>query len=103
MRYLTLFVKIVVFLLLFAFASQNTHPATLNGLMGLKWESPLVLFLLVFFVMGAATGVLAMLVYVFRLRRDLAETKKQLRRYIDRPAPKSAAEVEPSAPLDAVV
>lgn len=103
MRYLAWFVKIVLFLLFFAFALKNTDTVTLNGLLGSKLQTPLIVLLLVFFVSGVVLGVLAMLAQVFSVRRELAETRKALAVYTNRPAPKSADRVEPAEPLDAVV
>lgn len=103
MRYIAWFIKIVLFLLFFAFAIKNTHAVALFGLLGDKIELPMVVLLLLVFLLGLAVGVLAMLASMYVTRRELGETRKALAMYTDRPAPKTADRVEPAEPLDAVV
>ncbi|WP_179958180.1 LapA family protein [Chitinimonas arctica] len=104
MRYLAWFVRIVLFLLLFAFAIKNTHAVNLHGLLDLTWQAPLVVILLVFFMAGTVAGVLAMLLPLKRLGRELHQSRAQVRRYeIQTAARHTASHIEPSEPLDAVV
>lgn len=104
MRYLAWFVKIALFLLLFAFTLRNTSTVPLYGLVDSRWEAPLIVFLLVFFVAGAAMGAMAMLPMLMRSRRDLADARKQLRQFAapTQPAHITPDRVEPAQPLDAV-
>lgn len=103
MRHLAWFIRIVLFLLFFAFAIKNTDAVVMNGLLGARWESPLIVLLLLFFAVGVLLGVMAMTFHVIGVKRELAETRKALRLYTDRPEPKQADRVEPAEPLDAVV
>ena len=77
MRYLTWFVRIVLFLLLLGFAVKNAETVKLQYYFGYEWQAPLMLILLVFFTLGVAIGVLACLGKIFRQRREIAAFKKK--------------------------
>ncbi len=85
MRYLFWLIKFVAFVLLFGFAMHNANPVTLNFYLGTVWNAPLALILLVFFVTGAATGLLASLGQVIRLRRELVVLRKEKRQVVNSP------------------
>ena len=91
MRILTWIVRIILFLALFLFALKNTDRVILHLYFDQVWETPLILALLVFFAVGAAVGVLAMLTTIFRQRRQIARLQRELR---DRPA---ASELAPAS------
>lgn len=76
MRYLTWFVRIVLFLLLLGFAVKNADTVRLQYYFGYEWQAPLMLILLVFFILGVTIGVLACLGKIFRQRREIAAFKK---------------------------
>jgi uncharacterized integral membrane protein len=105
MRYLAWFVKIAIFLLLFAFTLKNTTPVPLYGLLDSHWEAPLIVYLLVFFVAGAVLGAFVMLPPLMRTRSELSDLRKQLKQAasVTSSAPISPDRVEPAQPLDAVV
>lgn len=71
-RYLGLAAKLLVFLLVLGFALKNSHPAVFYGYLGMSLELPLIVMLGLAFVLGALTGLLALLPTVFRLRRVVA-------------------------------
>jgi putative membrane protein len=71
--------RIVLFILLFAFAIKNTEPVGVRFLLDTVWQAPLVIVLLVFFVAGAALAVLSLLGSVFGLRREVAKLKRELK------------------------
>ena len=70
--YLWLAAKLLVFLLVLGFALKNSHTATFYSYLGYVWQAPLIVMLLLAFVLGTLTGLLALLPTVFRLRRELA-------------------------------
>jgi len=76
-RYLWLAAKLLVFLLVLGFALKNSHSVTFYSYLGYVWQAPLIVMLGLAFVLGALTGVLALLPALFRLRRELAR-KPQL-------------------------
>ncbi len=49
-----------IFFTLFAFALNNEQPVVVHWFFGAQWSAPLVIVVLVAFVGGLATGVLAM-------------------------------------------
>ncbi|HVS25748.1 MAG TPA: LapA family protein [Burkholderiales bacterium] len=79
MRYLSWLLKFILFLLLLGFALKNTETTVLRYYFGFEWQAPLVAILLVFFCAGAAIGVVAVLSYIFRQRREILSLKRELR------------------------
>lgn len=73
-RYLGLAARLLVFLLVLGFALKNSHSAIFYSYLGYVWQAPLIVMLGLAFVLGALTGVLALLPTLFRLRRDAART-----------------------------
>jgi putative membrane protein len=71
-RYLGLAAKLLVFLLVLGFALKNSHTAIFYSYLGYVWQAPLIVMLALAFVLGALTGVLALLPTLFRLRREAA-------------------------------
>ena len=76
MRIVTWAVRLVVFLLLVAFAARNVEPVMLRFYFDLSLEAPLVAVLFAFFAAGALFGILALLGTVLRQRRELSNLKK---------------------------
>jgi putative membrane protein len=72
MRIVTWTIRLVVFLLLIAFAAKNTAPVKLQFYFDLALEAPLVLWLFAAFALGALFGVLALLTTVLRQRREIS-------------------------------
>ena len=72
LTYLGWLAKLAIFLLVLGFALKNTHPVSLVSYLGYTWQSPLIVMLLLAFLLGALIGLLALLPYLFRLRRQAA-------------------------------
>jgi lipopolysaccharide assembly protein A len=79
MRILLLLLKTAVFVLLLGFAFKNTDSVVVRYFLGLEWQAPLVIVLLVFFGMGVAIGVLASLGIIVKQRREMLRLKRELR------------------------
>lgn len=75
-RLLTLIAKLILFLLLLAFAVKNGEAVTVRYLMGLEWQVPLSLALLVAFALGALLGLLAASRQILGCRRECARLRK---------------------------
>ena len=71
-RYLGLLFKLLVFLLVLGFALKNSHTIIFYSYLDYVWQAPLIVMLGLAFVLGALTGVLALLPTLFRLRRENA-------------------------------
>ena len=76
MRIVTWTIRVLVFLLLVAFAAKNVEPVTLRFFFDLALQAPLVLALLAFFALGALFGMLALVGTVLRQRREISFLKK---------------------------
>ena len=81
--------RALLFLVIFAFALLNTEPVTLRFFLGRTWELPMILVLLVFFALGAATGILACLSRLLGQRREIQKLARALRAG-GRPSPPQA-------------
>ena len=77
MRLVTWAVRLVVFVLLAAFAAKNVEPVTLRFYFDLALQTPLILALFIFFALGALFGVLSLLGTVLRQRREISSLKKR--------------------------
>ena len=78
MRILTWAIRLVVFVLLVAFAAKNADPVTLRFYFDLAVQTPLVVVLFGFFLAGALFGMLALLGTLLRQRRELGLLRKRL-------------------------
>lgn len=78
MRYLALILKIFLFLLMLGFAVKNSETVSVRYLMGLEWQVPLSLVLLVFFVLGILLGLLGCSRHLFKYRRELTQLRKKM-------------------------
>ena len=93
MRIVTWAIRVLVFLLLVAFAAKNVEPVTLRFYFDLALQTPLVLALFVFFALGALFGVMALLGTVLRQRREIAQLRRP-----PPPPPGEASSVPPAFP-----
>ena len=78
MRLVTWAVRLILFLLLAAFAAKNLEPVTLRFYFDLALQAPLVAWLFGFFAAGALFGILALLGTLFRQRRQIAALRKRV-------------------------
>jgi lipopolysaccharide assembly protein A len=77
MTVLTWALRLAIFSFLLVFAIRNTQTVTLQFILNLVWEAPLVIALLLFFVGGAVFGVLSVAGVLFRLRREISHLKRE--------------------------
>ena len=78
MRYLYTALKVILFILIMGFAIKNSQPAELHYYLGLSWEAPLTLILLITFIIGMLAGIIACVGTMIRQRRQLVALKKEL-------------------------
>ncbi len=76
MRILTWAIRLVLFVVLLAFAARNTEPVTLRFYFDLAWQAPLVALLLAFFAAGAVLGLIAMSGTYLAQRREIARLQR---------------------------
>ncbi len=79
MRFISWLFWAVLFVVALLFAITNTAVIDLNFFGNLGWRAPLIVFLLIAFVAGAATGLLAIVPTLFRQRREIARLRKDLK------------------------
>ena len=79
MRYLRWIMRLLVLIVLLGFAIKNTDPVSVHYFLGWEWRAPLALVLLVFFVAGAALGVMAGAAWLYRHRREVMQLRRELR------------------------
>ena len=78
MRIVTWAIRVVVFVLLIAFAAKNVEPVTLRFYFDLAVQAPLVLLLFAFFAAGALFGVLALVGTLLRQRREIGLLRRRV-------------------------
>jgi uncharacterized integral membrane protein len=78
MRYLLWLAAPLVFLFFVTLAVKNLDPVIVRYFLGYEWRAPLIFVLLIFFIVGAMLGILAMLGHVVRQRRELGVLKREL-------------------------
>ncbi|HEU5178812.1 MAG TPA: LapA family protein [Burkholderiales bacterium] len=78
MRIVTWTIRVLVFLLLVAFAAKNVEPVTLRFFFDLTLQTPLVLALFGCFALGVLFGILALLGTVLRQRREISLGKRSM-------------------------
>jgi|AP12_2_1047962.scaffolds.fasta_scaffold162311_2 putative membrane protein len=80
MRFLTWAVRLILFIVLLAFAVKNTDPVTLHFYLDLAWQGPLVVALFGAVAIGALFGIAATVGTLMRQRREIARLRRELRR-----------------------
>jgi uncharacterized integral membrane protein len=75
LRALSLIFKLVLFLLLLAFAIKNSEIVSVRYLMDLQWQAPLSLVLLIVFALGVLLGMLGCSRHMLNKRRQHQETE----------------------------
>ena len=77
MRYLTWFLRTLLFLLLLGFTVKNVEPVTLRYYFGYELHAPLIMILLLFFALGVVVGVGSCGGKIFRQNRKIAAYRKK--------------------------
>jgi lipopolysaccharide assembly protein A len=77
MRIITWALRLIVFLLLVAFAAKNVEPVKLRFYFDLEWQAPLVVVLFGVFAVGALFGIVALVGTLLRQRREISALKKR--------------------------
>ncbi|HEY6095558.1 MAG TPA: LapA family protein [Gallionellaceae bacterium] len=78
MKYLLWLLRAILFLALLGFAVKNDEPVVLRYFFGYEWHSSLIVVLLLFFALGVAIGMLAVLGTLLRQRRELAALRNEV-------------------------
>ncbi len=70
--------RLAVIVLFVWFAAKNAEPVVLRGYLDLELKAPLVLILLAFFGGGLLLGLLASLMTIFKLKREIRQLNRSL-------------------------
>ncbi|MDR3482454.1 MAG: LapA family protein [Burkholderiaceae bacterium] len=103
MKLLSRIAAVILFILFFGFALENTQEVVLHFFLDYEIRGPLVLILLGFFAVGAVLAVLAMTPIVFRHRRDLSKHEKTILRMQQEQEAKQAARSKPPQTDDVLI
>ena len=76
MRIVTWTIRLVLFVLLVAFAAKNVQPVTLRFYFDVVLEAPLILALFGAFAAGALLGILALAGRLVRQRRQISSLRR---------------------------
>lgn len=79
LRFLFPLIGAILFFAALGFAVKNSEPVQLRYYLGVAWQTPLVVALLVAFFIGAVAGVAASFSYVYRQRREILNLKRDRR------------------------
>jgi len=79
MRIVTWTIRLILFIVILAFAAKNTDPVVLKFYFDTALEVPLVLLLFGFFAVGIAIGVVAVLGTMIRQRREILRLRREAR------------------------
>ena len=80
MPLLTWTVRLILFIVLLAFAVKNTDPVALRFYFDLAWQAPLVVVLFGVLAIGALFGIVATAGTLMRQRREITRLRRELRR-----------------------
>ncbi|HEX4926499.1 MAG TPA: lipopolysaccharide assembly protein LapA domain-containing protein [Burkholderiales bacterium] len=78
MRLVAWAIRLVLFLLLVAFAAKNAAPVTLHFYFDLALDTPLVVALFAAFALGALFGVTALVGTLLRQRREIGRLRRRV-------------------------
>jgi lipopolysaccharide assembly protein A len=96
MNILSWLLKLIIFVVLLGFALGNTDPVRMGffGNQDLAVDAPLVVFLLMFFLLGLLLGFATFMPRLFRQRRLVARLKRDLDRLQRQRDPEQKAQAE---------
>ncbi len=78
MRYFLWTLRVILLIVLFGFAVNNTESTALRFYLDYEWGAPLIVILLIFFVVGVAAGIFACLSHIFKQKREILALQKEL-------------------------
>jgi putative membrane protein len=95
MRYLYLFLGVLLFILLLGFALKNADIVELHYYLGFVWRAPWSLMLLIAFFIGTVAGMIACLNPIIRQRRQMIAMQRELRQLNPHDQAQSANKTQP--------
>lgn len=99
MRLIVWLIRVVIFVAFFLLALANTQDAVLNLFAGRSWHAPQIVIGLIFFLVGAVAGLLALLPKVLRQRREIARLRRALRHAAEANETPGISDIPPLPPV----
>ena len=78
MRFIYFILSTVLFILLLGFSLKNTEPVVLHYYLGVAWQAPLSLMILIVLILGITAGIVALLPIFIKQRRDIVALKREI-------------------------
>jgi putative membrane protein len=79
MRLIYLILYSVLFILLLGFGLKNAEPVVLHYYLGIAWQAPLSLMVLILITIGAAAGIMGLLPIFIKQRRELVALRREVK------------------------
>lgn len=79
MRLIYFILYTVLFILLLGFGLKNADPVVLHYYLGIAWQAPLSLMVLILISIGVAAGIIGLLPIFIKQRRELIALRREIK------------------------
>lgn len=79
MRLIYLILYSLLFILLLGFGLKNAEPVVLHYYLGIAWQAPLSLMVLILISLGVAAGIIGLLPIFIKQRRELVALRREVK------------------------
>ncbi|HEY3301474.1 MAG TPA: LapA family protein [Methylophilaceae bacterium] len=79
MRLIYLILYSLLFILLLGFGLKNAEPVVLHYYLGIAWQAPLSLMVLILISIGVAAGIIGLLPIFIKQRRELVALRREVK------------------------
>lgn len=79
MRLIYIILYTVLFILLLGFGLKNADPVVLHYYLGIAWQAPLSLMVLILICIGVAAGIIGLLPIFIKQRRELIALRREIK------------------------
>lgn len=79
MRLIYFILYSVLFTLLLGFGLKNAEPVVLHYYLGIAWQAPLSLMVLILISIGVAAGIIGLLPIFIKQRRELVALRREVK------------------------
>lgn len=80
MRFIYPILYTILFFLLVGFGLKNTQPVVLHYYLGIAWQAPLSLLVLILITLGIVAGIIGFLPVFIKQRRELSALRHEVNR-----------------------
>lgn len=79
MRLIYFILYTLLFVLLLGFGLKNADPVVLHYYLGIAWQAPLSLMVLILICIGVAAGIIGLLPIFIKQRRELIALRREIK------------------------